>query len=218
MLVFDYLIRLYSQDVSVGVAPAVEWRGSAEDSAWLGSGGGESVGAGSAGADWARSMNDKVADVMADRCNGCWWGQWRSLTLGHESEYEIIRGLWSSFPAKDVANPAGIRWVDRKWKRWTLQKLCSSVVQYLEELKQKGKKLAMMIISLAWRSYKSKLVKIWRNQGTLCDTYKDLSEDWMRFIEKWESENFAMSSEYMQWLWSQNELDHHLDNTGYAEQ
>jgi hypothetical protein len=58
----------------------------------------------------------------------------------------------------------------------------------------------MMIISLAWRSYKSKLVKIWRNQGTLFDTYKDLSEDWMRFIEKWESENFAMNSEYMQWL------------------
>jgi hypothetical protein len=33
-------------------------------------------------------------------------------------------------------------------------------VQYLEELKQKGKKLAMRIISHAWRSYKSKLVKI----------------------------------------------------------
>jgi hypothetical protein len=33
-------------------------------------------------------------------------------------------------------------------------------VQYLEELKQKGKKLVMKIISHAWRSYKSKLVKI----------------------------------------------------------
>jgi hypothetical protein len=30
-------------------------------------------------------------------------------------------------------------------------------------LKQKGKKLAIKIISHAWRSYKSKLVKIWRN-------------------------------------------------------
>jgi hypothetical protein len=39
-------------------------------------------------------------------------------------------------------------------------------VQYPEELKQKGKKLAMNIISHAWRSYKSKLVKIWRNQDT----------------------------------------------------
>jgi hypothetical protein len=39
-------------------------------------------------------------------------------------------------------------------------------VQYPEELKQKGKNLAMMIISHAWRSYKSKLVKIWRNQDT----------------------------------------------------
>jgi hypothetical protein len=33
-------------------------------------------------------------------------------------------------------------------------------VQYPEELKQKGKKVAMKIISHAWRSYKSKLVKI----------------------------------------------------------
>jgi hypothetical protein len=33
-------------------------------------------------------------------------------------------------------------------------------VQYSEEMKQKGKKLAMKIISHAWRSYKSKLVKI----------------------------------------------------------
>jgi hypothetical protein len=33
-------------------------------------------------------------------------------------------------------------------------------------MKQKGKKLAMKIIFHAWRSYKSKLVKIWRNQDT----------------------------------------------------
>jgi hypothetical protein len=33
-------------------------------------------------------------------------------------------------------------------------------VQYPEELKQKEKKLAMKIISYAWRSYKSKLVNI----------------------------------------------------------
>jgi hypothetical protein len=37
-------------------------------------------------------------------------------------------------------------------------------VQYTEELKQKGKNVAMKIISHAWRSYKSKLVKIWRDQ------------------------------------------------------
>jgi hypothetical protein len=91
-------------------------------------------------------------------------------------------------------------------------------VQYLEELKQKRKKLAMKIISHAWRSYKSKLVKIWRNQHTPFATYKDLpEEDWSRFVEKCESENFAMNSEFMQWLQSQNELDHHLGNTSYAE-
>jgi hypothetical protein len=33
-------------------------------------------------------------------------------------------------------------------------------VQYPEELKQKGKKLAMKIFSHTWRRYKSKLVKI----------------------------------------------------------
>jgi Fe2+ transport system protein B len=74
-------------------------------------------------------------------------------------------------------------------------------VQYPEELKQKGKRLAMKIISNAWRSYKSKLVKIWRNQDTPFATYKDLSEeDWSRWVEKCESENFAVNNEYMQWL------------------
>jgi hypothetical protein len=58
-------------------------------------------------------------------------------------------------------------------------------VQYPEELKQKGKKVAMKIISHAWRSYKSKLVKIWRNHDTLFCTYKDVTEeDWERFVEK----------------------------------
>jgi hypothetical protein len=74
-------------------------------------------------------------------------------------------------------------------------------VQYLEELMQKGKKLPMKNISHIWRSYKSKLVKIWRNQDTPFNMYKDLSEeDWARFVEKCESENFFMNSEYMKWL------------------
>jgi hypothetical protein len=36
-------------------------------------------------------------------------------------------------------------------------------IQYPKELKQKGNKLAMKIICHGWSSYKSKLVKIWRN-------------------------------------------------------
>ncbi len=48
-------------------------------------------------------------------------------------------------------------------------------VQYPEELKQKGKKVAMKIISHAWRTYKSKLVKIWRDQDTPFHKYTDLS-------------------------------------------
>jgi hypothetical protein len=90
-------------------------------------------------------------------------------------------------------------------------------VQYLAELKQKGKKVAMKIISHAWRSYKSKLMKIWREKDNPFVMYIELrEEDWMRFIEKCELENFATNSQYMQWLRSQNELDHHLDNTSYA--
>jgi hypothetical protein len=45
-------------------------------------------------------------------------------------------------------------------------------VQYSEELKQKGKKVAMKIISHAWRSYKSKLVKIWREKDNPFRMYK----------------------------------------------
>jgi hypothetical protein len=91
-------------------------------------------------------------------------------------------------------------------------------VQYLEELKQKGKKVAMKIISHAWRSYKSKLVKIWRDQDTPFCKYKDVTkEDWVRFVEKCESEQFTAESQYMQWLQPQNEHDHHFGNTGYCD-
>jgi hypothetical protein len=148
MLVFDYMIRLYNQVVSAEVAPVVEWRGPAEDIARVGSTAVvDSIGAGSA-VDSARarsahswkgrtgrivvrnclsSMKDKVADVVGDKRNECWWGQWWMLTLGHESEYDIVCGLWSSSPAKGVANPAGIQWVEQKWKGQTLQKLYSSI-------------------------------------------------------------------------------------------
>jgi hypothetical protein len=74
-------------------------------------------------------------------------------------------------------------------------------VQYPEELKQNGKKIVMKIISHAWSSYKSKLVKLWRKNQSPFRTYKELrEEDWARFVEKCESENFAVNSQYMQWL------------------
>jgi hypothetical protein len=98
------------------------------------------------------------------------------------------------------------------------KKSIQAYVQYPEELKKKGKKLAMKIISHAWTSYKTKHVKIWRNQDTSFATYKDLSrEDWSRFVKNYKSEKFAVNSEYMQWLRSQNELDHHHNNIDYAE-
>jgi hypothetical protein len=68
-------------------------------------------------------------------------------------------------------------------------------VQYLEELKQKGKKVAMKIIYHAWRSYKSKLVKSWRDQDTPFCKYKDVTKEyWVRFVEKCESEQFVVES------------------------
>jgi hypothetical protein len=64
------------------------------------------------------------------------------------------------------------------------KKSIQAYVQYLKELKQKGKMVAMKIISHTWRSYKSKLVKIWRNQDTPFHKYKDVTkEDWARFVE-----------------------------------
>jgi hypothetical protein len=90
-------------------------------------------------------------------------------------------------------------------------------VQYPEELKQKGKKVGMKIISHAYKTYKSKLVKIWRNQDTPFRMYNDvIKEDWARFVRKCESKQFATENQYMQWLRSQNELDHHLGNTSYT--
>jgi hypothetical protein len=50
-------------------------------------------------------------------------------------------------------------------------------VQYPEELKQKGKNVAMKIMSHAWRRYKSKLVNIWRDQDTPFHKYKYLSKE-----------------------------------------
>jgi hypothetical protein len=48
-------------------------------------------------------------------------------------------------------------------------------VQYPEELKQKGKKVAMKIISHAWRSYRSKLVKLWREKESPFHMYKSVN-------------------------------------------
>jgi Fe2+ transport system protein B len=68
-------------------------------------------------------------------------------------------------------------------------------VQYPEELKQKGKKVAINIISHAWRSYKSKLVKLWREKESPFRMYKEFrEEDWARFVAKCESENFVVNN------------------------
>jgi hypothetical protein len=79
------------------------------------------------------------------------------------------------------------------------ENLIQAYVPYLEELKQKGKKVAMKIISHGWRRYKSKHVKIWRNQDIPFHKYKDVTkEDWIRFVEKCELEHFTVESQYMQ--------------------
>jgi hypothetical protein len=71
-------------------------------------------------------------------------------------------------------------------------------IEYPKELKQKGKKVAMKIISHAWRVYKSQLVKCWRNKTNSFNTYKDFREkDWARFVAKCESVDFVMNNQYM---------------------
>jgi hypothetical protein len=56
----------------------------------------------------------------------------------------------------------------------------------------------MKIISHTWRRYKSKLVKIWREQESPFCKYKEfIKEDWARFVKKCKSENFAVNSEYI---------------------
>jgi hypothetical protein len=127
MLVFDYVIRLYNQDVSAEAAPAAaalaiestkDWRGLAVESAteWRGSAAAGSSYSWRGRTSWntvrnyLSSMTANVTDDVADGRNECWWGQWWSRTLAHDNEYKIVQGLWSSCPAKGVVNPAGIQW------------------------------------------------------------------------------------------------------------
>jgi hypothetical protein len=95
------------------------------------------------------------------------------LTLGQDSQYEIVQGLWSSYPTKVSLNLQGFDELTKNEKDELLENSIQAYVQYPKELKQKGKKVAMKIISHAWRTYKSKLVKIWRDQDTPFHKYKD---------------------------------------------
>jgi hypothetical protein len=57
-------------------------------------------------------------------------------------------------------------------------------IQYLEELKQMRKKVALKIISHTRWSYMCKFVKIWRDQDTPFCKYKDVTkEHWAKFVE-----------------------------------
>jgi hypothetical protein len=57
-------------------------------------------------------------------------------------------------------------------------------IEYPEELKEKGKKLAMKIISHDWRIYKSRLVKFLSDQKNPFDKYEDLTkEDWEDLLQ-----------------------------------
>jgi hypothetical protein len=112
---------------------------------------------------------------------------------------EIVHGSWSSCPAKSIVNPIGIDDLTENKKDEHFENSIQAYVQYPKELKQKEKKIVMKIISHAWRRYKRKLVKIWRDQDTPFHKYKDLTkDDWVRFIEKCESEHFDVESQYMQ--------------------
>jgi hypothetical protein len=88
---------------------------------------------------------------------------------------------------------------------------------YPKEMKEKGKRVAMKGISHLWRGYKNILVTCLRKKQNPCEKFKDLKEeDWERFVTKCESPEFVANNEYMWQLRAQNELNHHLGNTGYA--
>jgi hypothetical protein len=71
-------------------------------------------------------------------------------------------------------------------------------VVYLEELKEKGKRVAMKGISHSWRGYKNRLVTCLRKKQNPFEKFKDLKEeDWERFVAKCESLEFVANSEYM---------------------
>jgi hypothetical protein len=70
-------------------------------------------------------------------------------------------------------------------------------VVYPEELKEKGKRAAMKGISHSWRGYKNKLVTSLRKKQNPFKKFKDLKEDWERFIAKCEYLEFVVNSEYM---------------------
>jgi hypothetical protein len=68
-------------------------------------------------------------------------------------------------------------------------------VVYPEELKEKGKRAAMKGISHSWRSYKNRLTTCLRKKQNPFEKFKDLKEDWERFIAKCESLEFIANSE-----------------------
>jgi hypothetical protein len=75
-------------------------------------------------------------------------------------------------------------------------------ILYLEELKEKGKRAAMKGISYSWRGYKNRLVTCLRKKQNPFEKFKDLKEDWERFVTKCESPEFVANSEYMPQLWA----------------
>jgi hypothetical protein len=139
MLVFNYMIRLYNQDVSVGAAPAIaesttDWRGSAAESAieWRGSAiewrGSTAVGSAHSWRErtswnivrnYLSSTIAKVADDVADKRNECWWGQWWSRTLGYPTRRVRVHGRfftrgWHPYPTRIETGIFSHPWVTRR--------------------------------------------------------------------------------------------------------
>jgi hypothetical protein len=187
MLVFDYMIRLYNQDDSVraALAPAelaVDWRGSVVDStaaesatewssstvdltavgwahSWRGRTSWITVG------NYLSSTKVKVADAVAERHNECWWGQMTKVypSLDTKVNMRLSRVFGLAVQQRVSLTLQGFDELTENEKGELFKNSIQAYVQYPEELKQKGKKVAVKIISHAWKSYKSKLMKIWRD-------------------------------------------------------
>jgi hypothetical protein len=71
--------------------------------------------------------------------------------------------LWSRCSVKGIANLERFYNLTENDKDELFKNSIQAYVEYLKDLKQNQKKVAMQIISHVWRTYKSKLVKYWRN-------------------------------------------------------
>jgi hypothetical protein len=124
--------------------------------------------------------------------------------------------LWPHCPTKGAANLGEIWRPDWGWEKRALRELYSTIHCISRRAEREGKE----------GSFEGHLSFMEGLQKHTCDMSKKVEplrevqrleeEDWERFVAKCKSSKFVANSEYMWQLRAQNELNHHLGNTGYT--